>query len=375
MERIKGNKEIVVLLLIVMCFYVLMFLGGCTNKSVGDRNFFNSDLKVALICENNENEPFLEIGKKGVIKAGKELGMKTEIVLLNLDEKPEVINKIMNQTALDNNLVIVLGNWLKESVKVSARQLKSRNFAVVDSVVAEGNVKSVLYKSEEGALLMGIIAGGQTKSNKVGFIGGLNDTNGVRFLSGYAAGVKINNMQAYETLVDYSYVRYTEDFKDEKKAYEKAKELYASGCDIIFEACGAAGEGVFKAAKESGNKAIGVDVDCAEYYPEYKDVIISSMVKNMDKNIFDICAEIKDGKFKSGIKNLKELGISEGAFNYSKETKNNVSENTFVTLNDYMKKLKNKEIEVPQRVFEVLEFKEETEGQSEEQHKSKAKEQ
>lgn len=218
MERIKGNKEIVVLLLIVMCFYVLMFLGGCTNKSVGNRNFFNSDLKVALICENNKNEPFLEIGKKGVTKAGKELGMKTEIVLLNLDEKPEVINKIMNQTALDNNLVIVLGNWLKESVKVSARQLKSRNFAVVDSVVAEGNVKSVLYKSEEGALLMGIIAGGQTKSNKVGFIGGLNDTNGVRFLSGYASGVKINNMQAYETIVDYSYVRYTEDFKDEKNS-------------------------------------------------------------------------------------------------------------------------------------------------------------
>ncbi|WP_297637545.1 BMP family ABC transporter substrate-binding protein [uncultured Clostridium sp.] len=357
MERIKANKEILILLLIVLYLYVIMTMGGCAGKTKGNRYMFTDDLNVALICEDYQGEPYLEIAKKGVMDAGKELSMHPKIIALNLNEDTKKINKEMNKAALNNNLVIIVGGWLKDAVKVSCRQLRSRNFAVIDQRVMESNVKSVIFKNEEGAFLMGIIAGGETKTNKVGFIGGLNDEEGVRFLSGYATGVKEVNEQAYTELIDYSQVRYTEDFKDENKAYEKARNLYRNGCDIIFHACGSSGKGVFKAAYEMNKKAIGVDVDCAEVYPEYKKVIMSSMVKNLDKTILKVCNEIRTGSFKCGENNILELGLKEGVFNWAKNTEENVSKETFNNLNKYKEIIIEGIIEVPDKRFKVTEFK------------------
>ncbi|MGL4875816.1 MAG: BMP family lipoprotein [Clostridium sp.] len=356
MERIKGNKEIIILLLIVLWLYVLITLGGCSKDPINERYLLNNNLDVALICEDFKNEPFLELGKKGIEDASKELGVRGKVVLLNLKETDKTINSTMNKTVCNNNLVIILGGWLKNAVKVSSRQLRARNFVVIDEVVNEPNVKSITYRSEEGAFLMGVIAGGETKENKVGFVGGLNDEEGMSFLSGYVSGVKISNKRAYDNLVDYTNVRYVDGFKDVDKAYIKAKELYEDGCDIIFHSCGSAGVGVFKAAKETGKKALGVDINSSEFYREYKDVILSSMIKRIDKSVIDVCTEIKEGNFKSGIKNLKDIGISEGYIDYSEDTKGNVSEKTFIYLNKLKKLIKEGEIKIPDKLFQVVEF-------------------
>lgn len=356
MERLKGNKEIIILLLIVLYLYVIMTMGGCTSRPVGERYMLTNDLNIALVCEDFKGEPYLEVAKKGVMDAGKELSMHPKIVTINLNEDSKKINRIMNKVALDNNLVIIVGGWLKDAVRVSARQLRAKNFAILDQKSLESNVKSVVFKNQEGAFLMGIIAGGETKTNKVGFIGGLNDDEGVKFLSGYATGVKTVNKEAYTGLINYSQVRYTEDFKDQNKAYEKARNLYINGCDIIFHACGSAGKGVFKAAAEMNKKAIGVDVDCAKIYPEYNDVIISSLVKNLDKTIVEVCREIRTGSFKCGGNNISEIGIKEGVFGWAENTKQNVSKETFNNLNKYKVIVQEGIIEVPDKIFKVAEF-------------------
>ncbi|MGL4850185.1 MAG: BMP family ABC transporter substrate-binding protein [Clostridium sp.] len=356
MEGIKGNKVILILLLIILYLYILMAVVGCETQPVGERYMWNNDLDVSLVCEDFKEEPFLELGKKGIMDAKEEVGVKPNIVLLNLNDTDKQVNAVMNKTAINNNLVIILGGWLKNAVKVSSRQLRARNFVVIDEVLNEPNVKSIIYKSEEGAFLMGIIAGKETKKDNVGFIGGLNDDEGASFLSGYISGIKISNEKAFGNIMRDVNIDYTEDFKDENKAYVKAKELYGSGCDIIFHACGAAGKGVFRAAKETGNKALGVDVNSSAVYPEYKEVIISSMIKKIDKSVVDVCAEIKEGNFKAGIKNLKEVGIKEGYIDYSEDTKENVSKETFDFLNKYKIEVKEGVLKIPDKLFQVAEF-------------------
>ncbi|MGL5414687.1 MAG: BMP family lipoprotein [Clostridium sp.] len=357
MEGIKGNKVIIILLLAILYLYVLMIIGGCTESLIGERYMLNNDLDVALVCEDFKGEPFLEIGKKGIMDARKELGVRPKIVLLNIEDNDKAVNDTINKTSLDNNLVIILGGWLKEAVKVSSRQLKARNFVIVDEVLNEPNVKSIVYKSEEGAFLMGIVAGKESKKNNVGFIGGINDGEGERFLSGYVSGIKVSNNKAYENILEYNNIEYTEDFKNENKAYIKAKKLYNSGCDIIFHACGAAGKGVFRAAKETGNKALGVDVNESEVYPEYNNVILSSMVKRIDKSVIDACKEVKNGEFKCGIENLKKVGVSDGYIDYSEDTKNKVSKKTLDMLMKYKNLVEENVIVVPDKIFEIAEFK------------------
>ena len=47
---------------------------------------------------------------------------------------------------------------------------------------------SLLFKEEEGSFLAGVVAGLMTKSNKVGFVGGLEVPLIKKFEAGYRAG-------------------------------------------------------------------------------------------------------------------------------------------------------------------------------------------
>ena len=55
--------------------------------------------------------------------------------------------------------------------------IQIRQFAIVDAVVKEPNVTSITFKDQEGAFLVGVVAAMTTKSNKVGFVGGMEDSS------------------------------------------------------------------------------------------------------------------------------------------------------------------------------------------------------
>ena len=75
------------------------------------------------------------------------------------------------------------------------------NFAIVDdnSLAAVPNVASLTFAEEQGSYLVGVAAGKKTKTNKVGFIGGVNTPLIQTFQAGYEAGVKAANPSATVT--------------------------------------------------------------------------------------------------------------------------------------------------------------------------------
>ena len=159
-------------------------------------------------------------------------------------------------------------------------------FIFIDNELSDrgDNLMSIIYAQNEGSFLVGYIAGKLTKTNKIGVVGGQDAPTINDFIVGYEAGAKYANP---DVIVE---VKYAETYEDPSKGLELAKALYDGGCDIVFAVAGKTGEGVFEAAAETGNYAIGVDSDQKYINP---DVIICSMVKDVGLSIYTTVGDME----------------------------------------------------------------------------------
>ncbi len=147
-----------------------------------------------------------------------------------------------------------------------------------------------------------------TESGIIGILGGQNSTTINDFVVGYEQGAR-SVRPDIEILVQYA-----ESWNDPARGETLATEMYGDGADIVFQAAGTTGLGVFKAAQESGNYAIGVDSDQAliieKTDPEQAKHILTSMMKNVDRSLYRALELYVDGKLLFG--QAETLGIKEG---------------------------------------------------------------
>ena len=136
-------------------------------------------------------------------------------------------------------------------------------------VPAEGkNVVSLVFKEHEGAYLGGIVAGLNTKSKIIGFVGGMDIPLIHRWETGFIDGARrVDPGIKYKA----SYVGVTPGaFNDPVKAKEIALSFYEQDCDVILHAAGASGNGVIDAAAEAKN------VDVRDIFTEVQVIIKNS---------------------------------------------------------------------------------------------------
>ncbi len=197
-----------------------------------------------------------------------------------------------------------------------------------------------MFKEEEGSFLVGVIAALTSKTNTIGFVGGMESSLIRKFEKGYTQGAKfvkpdINVLVAYVGVTG-------EGFKNPGKAEEISISQYSKGADIIYHASGLSGIGLFKAAKENKKLAIGVDMN---QYDEAPGFVLTSMVKIVDEVIYQTIGEIKNGTFKSGVRSLglKEKGVG---YIYDDNNKILISESTKKKVDEIMNKIISGEIKV-----------------------------
>ncbi|SDE13250.1 BMP family lipoprotein [Myxococcus virescens] len=223
------------------------------------------------------------------------------------------------QLLVDQGARLTVGNgyMLANAVRTSAQENPKAQFLLIDSQVldAQGkamklpNVRTVLFKEQEGSFLVGALAGLVTKTNKVGFVGGIEVPLIQRFEVGYRAGVKTTNAQASQALMSV----YTGSFNNMAAGKQVAQDLISKGADVLFHAAGADGIGVIQAVKEAraaGKSvyAIGVDSDQSHVAP---DAILTSMMKYSDLAVYQAAKDLVDGTFSAGeqVLGLKENGV------------------------------------------------------------------
>ncbi|MCF6093167.1 BMP family protein [Microaerobacter geothermalis] len=248
----------------------------------------------------------------------------------------------LNQFVKDGwNLTWGIGFLMGDHVKQVADQNPDAKLAIIDAVVEAPNVASVTFKEHEGSYLVGVVAGLMTKSNKIGFVGGMEIPVIKRFEAGFTAGVKAANPDA-EVIINY-----TGAFDKPDLGKAAAATMYDRGADIIFHAAGAVGDGVFNEAKtrqQAGDKVWVIGVDKDQSITFGNDVTLTSMMKRVDEAVYRVSKDLIDGKYQGG--QIVSLGLKENAVGLP-ENNPNIPEDVLMQVEEYKQKIISGEIVVP----------------------------
>ena len=263
-------------------------------------------IKVGLVLDKGgkDDRSFNSAAYRGATDAAKEFGIK----LKEVESPDDAAFEPALRTFADRGyqLVIAIGFAQVDVLKKIAPQFPKTHFAIVDGVVDAPNVASLMFAEHEGSFLVGYLAGLMTKTNKVGFIGGMDIAMIRRFELGYASGVEAANPKATVT-VNYVGVNSTA-WANPSRGKELALSQYDRGVDIIFHAAGASGMGVFDAAEEKKAYVIGVDSNQNGIKPGR---VATSMLKRVDTAVYEVIKQQAQGHFSAGKHTfgLKDKGV------------------------------------------------------------------
>ncbi|WP_303975075.1 BMP family protein, partial [Streptococcus merionis] len=262
------NKKFVGLGLAAVATLTLAACGSRTAKNSSSSSSDETALNVAVVTDVGgvDDRSFNQSAWEGLQEWGKENGLSKDngFTYFQSNSESEYVTNLDSAVSGGYNLVFGIGFALETAIAEAADNNPDTHFAIVDSVVADkDNVVSIGFADHEASYLAGVAAAKTTKTNHVGFIGGMEGVVIDRFHAGFVEGVKSVNPDIKIT------VDYAGSFVDAAKGQTIAAAQYAAGADVIFHASGGTGNGVFAAAKainETTNEAdkvwvIGVDRD------------------------------------------------------------------------------------------------------------------
>ncbi len=266
-----------------------------------------ADVKPALIYDlgGKFDKSFNEAAFNGAEKFKAETGIEyREFEIANDAQREQALRKFAGD---GNNPIVVAGfSWAAALEKVSA-EYPDTKFAIIDMVVAgKPNVKSIVFKEQEGSYLAGIMAALAAKSDKVGFVGGMDIPLIHKFACGYVGGVKSvkPNAEVFQAYTGSD----PSAWNDPVKGGEITKSQIAQGADVVYHAAGGTGVGVLQAAAEANKLGIGVDSNQNGLQPGK---VLTSMLKRVDVAVYNSFMDVKNDKFAADIQNLglKEDGV------------------------------------------------------------------
>ncbi|MCW2815342.1 MAG: nucleoside-binding protein [Nocardioides sp.] len=265
-----------------------------------------SDIKVGMAYDvgGRGDQSFNDSAAAGLDEAAGEFGFDSEEAEAE-DGEDEAAREERLRTFADAgfNPIIAVGFAYEASVTKVAAEYPDVDFAIIDSenVVAD-NVANLVFAEEQGSFLVGAAAALKSETGNIGFIGGVEVPLIAKFEAGYRAGAEAVNP---DIEIQSTYLTQAPDFSgfgDPAKGKTAAEGMFDGGADIVYHAAGGSGGGVFEAASESDNLAIGVDSD--QYNtadPAVQDVILTSMLKNVDVAVSTYLAEVAGGSAPTGV--------------------------------------------------------------------------
>ncbi|MCY7395847.1 MAG: BMP family ABC transporter substrate-binding protein [Nocardioides sp.] len=279
--------------------------GGTASDDASGGSGASSDIKVGMAYDvgGRGDQSFNDSAAAGLDQAIEEFGMTSDEAEAEDGEAESAREERLRTFAeAGYDPVIAVGfAYAPALTKVSA-EYPDVHFAIIDdsSIEAE-NVAGLVFAEEQGSFLVGAAAALKSESGQIGFVGGVETPLIQKFEAGYAAGAEAVNP---DIQIDSTYLTQVPDFSgfgDPAKGKTAAQGMFDGGADIVYHAAGGSGGGVFEAASEAGALAIGVDSDQFETAdPSVQDVIMTSMLKNVDVAVLEYLTEVDGGTFPSG---------------------------------------------------------------------------
>jgi basic membrane protein A len=200
------------------------------------------------------------------------------------------------------DLIVGVGFAQAPIIETVAKDYPHLQFAIVDGVSELPNVASLIFKEQEGAYLVGLLAARTSRTGTIGFLGGMDIGLIHRFEKGYEEGARsvrpgIRIIQNYVGVTDTAW-------NNPGKGKELALAQIGKGADVIFTAAGNSGLGAFDAVEQAGmvngratHFVIGVDSDQNMVKPGF---VLTSMVKRVDNAVYSIVQDVVNRTFRAG---------------------------------------------------------------------------
>ena len=150
---------------------------------------------------------------------------------------------------LGYDLIFAPGNQYTDAVKQVAEEYPEIKFALLNGTVETDNIQSILPDAEQIGYMAGALAGLMSKTNNIGFIGGMElDTTKGKY-EGYKEAAAYVAEKAGKTAKTLDIV-YSNSFSASDKGIEFAKAMIDKGADVFFGDASAVDSGARQAIDE-----------------------------------------------------------------------------------------------------------------------------
>lgn len=268
------------------------------------------DYKACMVSDSGgfDDASFNQAGYEGLQAVSTDLGI--EIATAESEGESDFapnINEMINQGC---DLTITVGFLLSQATVDAALANPDSSFAIIDDLADNDfdgttdapNIKPITFDTDEAAFLAGYAAAAASQTGVIGTFGGIQIPSVTIFMDGLLAGVNYYNEQngAAVTVLgwDGETGSFTGDFSDTTKGQSTAQGFIDQGADVILPVAGPVGLGAAAAAQAAGNVwIIGVDSDWTLTAPDYSDIILTSVMKNMGPAVYDVVSGSVDAEF------------------------------------------------------------------------------
>lgn len=304
------------------------------------------------------DQAFNDLTNEGLKRAQEELNIEYDYAEPTQVSDFELFLRDMASTG-EYSVIISLGfDSVDALTKVSA-EFPEQQFALIDSSIEADNVASYEGNEQEGAFLVGALAGlmldqpdvyNVGDGNTAGFIGAMDTPLINKFYAGYAAGIQYVNPDA---TILRDYVAGDNPFGDTATAKEIAISQNNQGAGIEFHAAGGSGLGMIEAAGEYDFLAIGCNTNQNTIDPDH---VVASMLKRVDTAAYEIVkAACVDDNL--GLNSTVTLGLADEGIDYTLEGSNiTVNQEDIDAVEQIRQLIIDGELEVPSSEEEIADF-------------------
>jgi len=257
-----------------------------------------------------DDKSFNQLSYEGLVKAAKELGIEHGEVQSTSDA--DFKNNLDSLLATDCTLITSVGFALSAATVEAANANPDIHYVLVDDAADNDfdgtkdaeNIKPLLYDTAQAAFLAGYLAAGYSEAGKVGTFGGMPFPTVTIFMDGFKQGVEYYNEVKGTDVQVIGFEggdkgSFTGGFEANQDARNVADGIIDQGVDVILPVGGPIYQSAIDSIADSGREIalIGVDADFFVTDPNTQDLVLTSILKQMDVSVYDAVMGAASGTF------------------------------------------------------------------------------
>lgn len=261
-------------------------------------------MRVGLITPGSIADAAWNSGAyRGLLEIRDSLGVPVSQVEARTPAEQE--EALRTYAAQGYNLVFAHGFEFQAAAERVSRQYPKTVIIVTSGERAVGNVAPLIFRLEEASYLCGMVAGAMTKSNVIGFVGGIELPPIKAAYDGWVRGAQAVNPKVEARQI------YLNSFDDAAAGREAALALIRVGADMLHHNADAAALGLFQAVKETpGVYAFGANSDQTQLGP---DRVLGSAIIDLPRAFLLVAREVREGNF---VPRVESFGLASGVIRY-----------------------------------------------------------